>query len=493
MIRLSDQTLVGVAAGAERPAYDRRAVRPGVVHLGIGAFHRVHQADVFDRALASGDLRWGIRGVSLRSPGVRDQLNPQDGLYTLVVRDGEAVEARIVGAVADVLVAPEDPNAVVDAMADPGIHIVSLTVTEKGYRLDPSSGALIEDDPDVASDLASLLGPRTAPGFLAAALARRRSRGQSPLTVISCDNLPHNGARVRAAVSAIARAHDSALADWIEDACAFPQTMIDRIVPATTGTDRDDLARRLGVMDEGMVKTEPFTQWVIEDRFAGERPDFEGLGVQITRDVGPYEDAKLRLLNGAHSALAYLGGLAGLTFVHEVMEEPVFATFVERLWDEAAATLTLPPEMDCDVYRRELKARFTNSALQHRTHQIAMDGSQKLPQRLVAGMAVRLDRNLPIEALALAVAGWLRWQDGQDERGAVYTVDDPLAETTARIVKGTPDPTDRAMALMALRTVFPDRLAGDAAFTGPVTRAYLQLVRNGARRAVAAVATDGST
>lgn len=487
MIRLSDQTLVGVAAGAERPAYNRHAVRTGVVHLGIGAFHRAHQAEVFDRALASGDLRWGIRGVSLRSSAVRDQLNPQDGLYTLVVRDGDRIETRIIGAVADVLVAPENPNAVVDALANPDTHIVTLTVTEKGYRLDPASGALMLDDPDVASDLASLLRPRTAPGFLAAALARRRSRGQSPLTVISCDNLPHNGARVRAAVTAIARAHDPALADWIEDTCAFPQTMIDRIVPATTPMDRQGLARRLGVMDEGMVKTEPFTQWVIEDRFAGERPDFEGLGVRIAQDVGPYEDAKLRLLNGAHSALAYLGGLAGLTFVHEVMAEPVFAGFVERLWDEAAGTLTLPPEMDCDVYRRQLKARFANSALEHRTHQIAMDGSQKLPQRLLAGIAIRLDRNLPIDALALAVAAWLRWQDGQDEQGDVYRVDDPLSETTARIVKTTPDLSERARALMALRTVFPDRLAGDVAFTGPVTRAYLRLVRDGARRAAAGV------
>jgi fructuronate reductase len=485
--RLSEATLAGLPPKVALPAYDRRAVRPGVVHLGIGAFHRAHQAVVFDDALGAGDLRWGVRGVSLRSPGVRDQLNPQDGLYSLVVRDGAQVRTRIVGAVQDVLVAPESPAAVVAAVADPDTHLVTLTVTEKGYRLDPASGVLIESDPEVAADLATLSAPRTAPGFLAAGLAQRRARGLGPLTVISCDNLPDNGARIRDAVLAIARRHDPALADWIEDGCAFPQTMIDRIVPATTPEDRRALAERLGVDDHGMVKTEPFTQWVIEDRFAGPRPDFERLGVQITSAVGPYEDAKLRLLNGAHSAMAYLGGLAGLAFVHQVVAEPVFAAYVERLWDEAEATLDPPAGLDLSAYRRALKARFANAALEHRTRQIAMDGSQKLPQRLLAGAAVRLDRGLPIEALALAVAAWMRWQDGVDETGATHVVDDPLAAETARLVARAPDPLERAAALLSLEAVFPQRLAKDPRFTAPVIAAYARLVQGGARAAAAAV------
>jgi fructuronate reductase len=484
-MRLSAATLDSLPAGVARPAYDRAAIQVGVVHLGIGAFHRAHQADVFDRALAGGDPRWGVRGVSLRSPGVRDQLNPQDGLYTLVVRDRDAVQRRIVGAVRDVLVAPEDPGAVIAALAHPDTRLATLTVTEKGYRLDPASGALMEDDPDVAADLASLEAPRTTPGFLAAALGRRRAMGLEPLTVISCDNLPHNGTRTRDAVLAIARRHDPALADWIGERCAFPQTMIDRIVPATTPEDREALSARLGVEDQGMVKTEPFIQWVIEDRFAGERPDFEALGVQITAAVAPWEDAKLRLLNGAHSAMAYLGGLAGLRFVHQVMAEPVFAAFVERLWDEAAETLSPPPELDLAAYRQALRARFLNPALEHRTHQIAMDGSQKLPQRLLAGAAIRLDRGRSIEAMAVAIAAWLRWQDGTDETGAAHVVDDPLSPVTARLVAGAPDPLERAAALLSLDAVFPVRLANDPRFTGPVIAAYAALVRKGVRATVA--------
>ncbi|WP_029416700.1 mannitol dehydrogenase family protein [Brevundimonas bacteroides] len=487
MIRLSPETLDRLPAEVTRPAYDRTTIRTGVVHLGIGAFHRAHQADVFDRALAAGDPRWGVLGASLRSPGVRDQLVPQGGLYSLVVRDGERLETRIVGAVRQVLVAPERPSAVVAALAAPETHLVTLTVTEKGYRLDPASGALIESDPEVAADLSSLAAPRTAPGFLAAGLAQRRARGLGPLTVISCDNLPHNGARVRDAVLAVARRHDPDLADWIEGTCAFPQTMIDRIVPATTPQDRRELAARLGVDDHGVIKTEPFTQWVIEDRFAGPRPDFEGLGVQITSAVGPYEDAKLRLLNGAHSAMAYLGGLAGLGFVHQVAADPVFSVFVERLWDEAAATLDPPAGLDLSVYRRALKARFANAALEHRTHQIAMDGSQKLPQRLLAGAVTRLDRGLPIAALALAVAAWMRWQDGVDETGAAHVVDDPLAAETARLVAHTPDPLERAAALLSLEAVFPRRLATDPRFTVPVIAAYVRLSQSGARAAASFV------
>ncbi|MES2862248.1 MAG: mannitol dehydrogenase family protein [Pseudomonadota bacterium] len=482
--RLSNATLRDLPEGLDRPSYDRARVKPGVVHLGIGAFHRAHQADVFDRALAAGDLRWGVRGVSLRSPGVRDQLNPQDGLYSLVIRDGETTATRVIGAVLDVLVAPEDPAAVVEAIAAAETYLVTLTITEKGYRLDPASGALLESDPDVAADLASLNAPRTAPGFLAAGLAKRLARGLGPLTVISCDNLPHNGARIRDAVLAVARRHDPVLAEWIEASCAFPQTMIDRIVPATTGEDIDALAVRLGVVDQGMVKTEPFTQWVIEDWFAGERPDFENVGVQVTKDVGLYEDAKLRLLNGAHSALAYLGGLAGLTFMHQVVAEQVFAAYAERLWDEAEATLEPPPGLDLAAYRRELKARFANPALEHRTHQIAMDGSQKLPQRLLAGAAIRLDRGLRIDAMALGIAAWMRWQDGKADDGTVHVVDDPLAETTAQLLAGVTDLTARAAALLSLQAVFPARLADDPHFIGPVTDAYRRLMRDGARQAV---------
>jgi len=468
--RLSNATLADLPAEVERPGYDRSAVKTGVVHLGIGAFHRAHQAVVFDDALRSGDLRWGVLGVSLRSPGVRDQLNPQDGLYSVVVRDGVTDRTRIIGAVQGVMVAPEGPAAVVAAMASPDVHLVTLTVTEKGYRLDPASGGLLTGDPDVAADLADLSKPRTAPGFLVAALAERRRQGFAPFTVVSCDNLPHNGARVRSAVLAMAQAHDPALAAWIEAKGAFPQTMVDRIVPATTPDDIDAQAAAIGVRDEGMVKTEPFTQWVVEDSFAGPRPDFAALRVQLTAEVAPWEDAKLRLLNGAHSSIAYLGGLAGHAFVHEVVAIPAFKAFVERLWDEAETTLNPPPGLDIPAYRSDLMARFSNPSLQHRTRQIAMDGSQKLPQRLLASIAARLDADQPIEALATGVAGWIKWQDGVTETGETFTVDDPMAAALASALADTETAEARVRAVAALSEIVSPPLASDPRFIDAVTR-----------------------
>lgn len=269
MTRLSSATIGDLPSTVAVPSYDRSAVKPGVVHLGIGAFHRAHQAVVFEAALESGDLRWGITGASLRSAGVRDEMNPQDGLYTVVTRDGSGDSLKVMGVVREVLVAPENPGALVERLAHPDTHVVTLTVTEKGYKLDPATGALLADDPDVAADCTDLTAPRTAPGFLVAALAARRDRGLPPFTAISCDNLPHNGRRLERAVLAIARAHGAALAEWIETEGAFPETMVDRIVPATTSADIVGLEASLGMSDQAMVKAEPFLQWVIEDRFCG--------------------------------------------------------------------------------------------------------------------------------------------------------------------------------------------------------------------------------
>jgi len=478
--RLNEAGLSALPADVARPAYDRSKVKTGVVHLGIGAFHRAHQAVVFDDALASGDLRWGVLGASLRSPGVRDQLNPQDGLYTLVVRDGADEHLRVIGAGRGVLVGPEHPAALVAAMADADVHIVTLTVTEKGYRLDPATGDLLLDDPDVAADLAYIASPRTAPGFIVAALAARKAAGLKPFTVISCDNIPHNGKRIRAGVIAMARRIDPALAEWIEAEGAFPQTMIDRIVPATIPDDVARLGVRLGVEDQGMVKAEPFTQWVIEDWFAGERPDFAALGVQLTDAVEPWEDAKLRLLNGAHSATAYLGALSGYEHVHEAVAVPAFRAFIEALWDEAQTTLNPPPGLDVSAYRDELMARFSNSALMHRTRQIAMDGSQKLPQRLLAGMAERLAAGQGIEALALGVAAWMRWQEGVTESGETVVVDDPLAARTAELIAASENDEAEVRALLTLSAVFPEALANDRRFVEAVTGAFLSLREHGA-------------
>jgi fructuronate reductase len=455
-------TLADLPDGVARPGYDRSKVRTGVVHLGIGAFHRAHQASVFDAALASGDSRWGVLGVSLRSAAVRDQLAPQDGLYSLVERDGSGDRVRVVGAVQSVLVALEDPAAVVAALAAADTHIVTLTITEKGYKL--VAGRLDEGDPDVAHDLAEPSAPRTAPGFLVAALEARRSAGSPPFTTLSCDNLSHNGDLLRGAVLAMAEARDGTLANWIADHAAFPNTMVDRIVPATTDADIGSLARRLGVEDRAMVKAEPYLQWVIEDRFCGPRPDFERLGVQITANVAPWEEAKLRLLNGAHSAMAYIGGLEGLSFVHEFVAGPEGRSFVEALWDESETTLSPPPELDVARYRNALMKRFANPAIQHRLVQIATDGSQKIPQRLIAPVVARLASGQPVEMLALAIAAWMRWQSGSDHAGSRFSVDDPLSQRMANAIERCASSLERVEALLAIRAIFPLGLASNQGF-----------------------------
>lgn len=485
MSRLSSQTFADLPSDVVRPAYDRAAVQCGVVHIGIGAFHRAHQAVVFDDALNAGDLRWGIVAASLRSPSVRDQMQPQDGLYTMLVRDGAAEQARIMGAVQRVIVAPEEPQALLAALAAPDTHIVTLTITEKGYKLDPATGALIESDPQMAADLASLDAPQTAPGYLVAALARRRAAGLAPFTAISCDNLPHNGARLRGAVLELARRHDVTLAEWIDGHGAFPETMVDRIVPATTSEDIAALSARIGVEDQAMVKTEPFLQWVIEDCFCGPRPDF-GAGVQLTRAVAPWEEAKLRLLNGAHSGIAYLGGLAAIDHVHEVLALPQARHFVVSLWDEAETTLSPPPELDVATYRRDLMARFDNPTLKHRTRQIAMDGSQKLPQRLFAPIAARLKAGQGIDALSLAVAAWIRWQAGRDDAGELYKVDDPLAAQLAAALATAESPADRVAAILGFDAVVPSNLARDERLHASLTRWLGVLEAGGALAALAA-------
>jgi fructuronate reductase len=468
----------------QRPRYDRNDTSAGVVHLGIGAFHRAHQAVVFDDLLAGGDRRWAVSASSLRSAAVRDDMAPQDLLYSVKVATGSEEQVRIIGAIKQLLVAPEHPAALVDAMAAETTHIVTLSVTEKGYKVDPASGILLADDPDVTADIADPARPRTAPGFLVAALARRRERGLPAFTAISCDNLPHNGRRLRDAVLALAERSDPKLRDWIAQTAAFPETMVDRIVPATDERDIEALAARTGVIDRAMVKTEPFLQWVIEDRFAGPRPDFESVGVQVAADVAPWEEAKLRLLNGAHSAIAYLGGLGGIAFVHEFVALDEGRRFVEQLWDESAATLVPPPGLDLAEYRSALMARFANSSLQHRTVQIAMDGSQKLPQRLLAPIATRLERGQSIHALSLGVAAWMQWQTGRTDDGQSFSVDDPLASETARRIATAREPRERVKALLAIRAIFPPALAANEAFEDALVRQLERLAAVGARATV---------
>jgi len=482
--RLSESTLSSLPGDVQRPGYDRKQLRNGVVHLGIGAFHRAHQAILFDDAARKGDMRWGIVGASLRSASVRDSLAPQDCLYSVVEREGSGECVRIIGALRDVVVAQENAASLINVMASSDTHLVTLTVTEKGYHLDPATGQLIETSADVMADIKSLEKPRTAAGLIVAALAKRKALGLRPFTAISCDNLPHNGKRLMNAVLAIAQKHDAALHEWIAMCGAFPETMVDRIVPATDDNAIAALSTRIGVEDRAMIRTEPFLQWVIQDKFAGERPAFEHLGAQLTDTVAPWEEAKLRMLNGAHSAIAYLGALAGIDYVHEVVAIPNARRFVELLWDESAATLSPPPGLDINAYRHALMQRFSNAALQHRTRQIAMDGSQKLPQRLLAAIAIRLQRGLPVEMQSLAVAAWMQWQGGKDDAGKSHVVDDPLASLTAAKLQDVHDAKSRVAALLSIEAIFPPSLSASPVLRNTLTKWLEMLMTTGSRATI---------
>jgi fructuronate reductase len=412
-VRLGEATLDRLPADIARFAYDRAAQAAGIVHFGIGAFHRAHQAWYTDRAMDGGERDWTIVGVSLRSGDVAALLNPQDGLYTVTQRSSAGETTRLVGAVREVLVAPHDPQAVIAALAAPETRIVSLTITEKGYCR-TAQGDL---DPQRADD-------GSAFHYLGQGLRRRREAGLPGLTLLSCDNLADNGRQLDRLLQAYLDLHDPALLGWFAAECACPATMVDRIVPATTAEDRTMVSDMLdGLVDEAAVLTEPFSQWVIEDRFAGSRPRWEAVGAELVADVAPYEAAKLRMLNGAHSALAYIGLARGHAFVHEAVADPQIRPLVERLMrEEAAPSIAAAPGQDLAVYADLLLARFANPALAHRLAQIAIDGSQKIPQRWLATLACHQRAGRQCPAILTALAAWLR-----HVRGDNGPVDDPLA------------------------------------------------------------------
>ena len=481
--RLCGATLARLPAGTARPGYDRGAVRPGIVHLGVGAFHRAHQAAYTDAVLAAGDGRWGITAASLRSPDTRDALAPQDGLYALNIR-GEADRLAVIGSIGRVLAAPEEPAALLDALCAPTVAIVSLTVTEKAYCRDPASGALDEAHPDILHDLSHPHAPRSALGWLAAAVARRRAEGLPAFTVLCCDNLPANGRTLRRLLARFAQLRSPGLGAFVEGEVACPDTMVDRIVPATTDEDRGRVAAALGLWDAWPVIAEPFTQWVVADRFPAGRPAWEDAGVTLVADVAPFESMKLRLLNASHSALAYLGFLAGVETVADAMRDPGLAVFAARVMDDAVPTLAVPPGTDVAGYKRALLERFRNPALRHRLAQIAADGSQKLPQRVLDTMRDRLALGLPVDTQALVVAGWMRYVTGMDERGKPMDVQDPAASGLAAAVQAAGPEADRlAPALLDMRPIF-GTLGQDPRARSAVTAALARLHALGARRAV---------
>jgi fructuronate reductase len=468
--RLSNRTLAQARPGVWPGAYERSAVETGVVHLGPGAFHRAHQAPVFDALLAR-DPRWGVCGVSLRSPAVRQALTPQDGLYTLALLEAET-RATIVGSVTELLTAPQTPAVVLERLASVRTRMITLTVTEKGYCLTPA-GDLDLAHPDVAFDLACPLSPRSAVGWLAEGLRRRRAAGAPGLPVVSCDNLTDNGGKLGRAVVALARAQgDADLAAWIAGEAAFPNTMVDSITPATDDALRARAQDLIGLEDAWPIQRERFSQWVIEDRLGADGAALASAGVTLVADVRPFEQAKLRLLNGAHSTLAYLGLLAGHATVAGAMADPALAAFTERLMrDDIAPTLAATPGLDLAAYISAILTRFRNPAVRHQLAQIAWDGSQKLPFRLLGAIADVLAAGRPIDRLAAPVAGWMLFAARRVRRGE--TLVDPLAGAIAAIA-GAPQ-SDQPALFLALDAVFPPRLAADPRFREAVIAAHRKL------------------
>ena len=475
MNRLNTQTLLSLDPTIAQPRYDRANLNCGIVHLGIGAFHRAHQAVYTETVLNRHGGDWGIVGCSLRSGGVRDQLAPQNGLYTVAVKSSKDTRYQVIGAVKKIVLAPENPAVLIEQLSAGEIKIVTLTITEKGYCHDPATGDLNLEHPNIVHDLAHPSSPKSAIGFLVYALQQRHQNNLPGFTILSCDNLPDNGKVCAKVVTQFAQAVSPELNQWIQKNVTFPSSMIDRIVPATTETDRENTETILGARDEGVVVTEPFTQWVIEDNFLYGRPQWEDAGAQLVNDVSVYEHMKLKLLNGSHSMLAYAGYLSGFETISDVMEEPAFVRLATRFMNvDAGETVLTPENFDIDHYKQELRERFANTSLKHRTWQIAMDGSQKLPQRLLATIRDQLTHKAHIDLLCLGVAAWIRYVSGSDDKGDSIDVCDPMAEILFNTCQQNSDATATVHAIVSLQEIFGTDLINEQAF---VTRTSEWLTR----------------
>ena len=438
-----------------------------IVHLGPGAFFRAFLVDFTDRA--GGD--WGITAVSLKSSGMRDALAPQGFDYHTATLSADGTTYRKNDCIQSILVAPENPQAVVDVMADAATKLVTLTITEKGYCYIPATGTLDLTHPYIQADLTGGAGPVSAIGFITAALARRRDAGLAPFVLLSCDNLPDNGRVAKQVIVDFAQQSDADLAGWIKQNMPAPCSMVDRITPAVTEDTLDRAEQDLGVRDNGVVAHEPFAQWVIEDSVGQDRPAWDAAGATIVSRVTAHEHMKLRCLNGAHSALAYLGYLSGHQTIAQATAHPILQRFCEQFWrEEVVPTLTVPEGENLNAYCNALMARFQNPAIRHLTWQIAMDGSQKLPQRILGTVADNLSVGRDITLSAHVIAGWMRYVCGADESGEPIDVRDPMA-TTLLETGQTGEPDKRVGAFLALRAIFPQDLAQDTRFKTAVTNA----------------------
>ncbi len=463
MRRLSRSVLSELPPSVRQPQYDRETLQIGIAHIGVGAFHRCHQAEFIDDMLEARFGRWGVLGVNLMAPNLSDLLARQDCLYSRTLRRDERAETRIIGALREVIDIEDKASAeaAIAALGGSEISVATMTVTEKGYCLTPSTGALDFDNPALRADLEGAFPPRTLLGLLALALERRRQAAGAPLTLISCDNVPSNGARLGAAVLKFAALRSAELARWIEDRVTFPCTMVDRIVPATSPDDIEDVSSGLDARDPATVVGEPFRQWVIEDKFAGERPPLDLAGATFVADAKPYEQIKMRVLNAAQSTLAHQGALVGHEFTYQAAADPVLAALTRKMLEQETST-TLPKLAGMEVapYIEQSMARIRNTAIRHRCHQIGTDGSQKIVQRLVDPLRERLAAGQPAGLLTLSVASWIAYGlSGARRFGARWTPSDPYAKTVIAIGERNSDWSELTKSVLSMAPIFGTDMA----------------------------------
>lgn len=488
-LKLNSQNLPQISAAGEAkvkvPTYSRGgAVKEGIVHVGVGGFHRAHLAYYVDLLMQQGVTDWAICGVGLQpfDAGMRDVLGEQDHLYTLIERSAKGSFAHVIGSINSYLFAPDNREAVIAKMAHPDTHIVSLTITESGYYYNENTHELQREHPDILFDLdpANEKAPRTTFGFLYAAMARRREAGLKPFTVMSCDNMQKNGAITRNMLTSFARLRDPSLADWINEQGHFPNAMVDRITPQTSPADKTALADNFGIQDGWPVVTEPFTQWVIEDHFCDGRPPFEKVGVQLVTNVHKveeFEKHKLRLLNGSHSAIGYPGQLAGFKYVHEVMENPIFRRFVwQMMQDEVKPHLPDIPGVNIDEYCNTLMERFSNPTIMDQLPRVCLNASGKIPQFIMPSIAEAIWDNGPFRRLCFVAAAWFRYLNGVDDSGKSFEIEDPMREELqAKARAGGTHPAE----LLSIKNLFGDDLRNDKRFIDEMTTAMELIARDG--------------
>ena len=473
---------------AHKPLYAREKMVVRIVHIGFGAFHRAHQALFTDRLLNKGNSDWAICEVNIvGGEELINDIRKQDHLYTVFEKGATSKQAYIIGSVKESLLAPIDGiETILEKMADPVVEIVSLTVTEKGYCMLPGGAGLDLNNQLIKSDLSSPTKPMSAPGVIVEALYRRMQRGLKSFTALSCDNMPENGLVLKKAILDLANARDPELAQWIETNTTFPCTMVDRIVPAATAETLTEIQDALGGMfDPCGIACEPFIQWVIEDNFVTSRPNWNEVGAEFVDNVVPYEEMKLRMLNGSHSFLAYLGYLAGYEHINDCMNDESYKqATLSLMLQQQAPTLNVPPQVNLQQYAEKLIERFSNPSLKHRTWQIAMDGTQKLPQRMLDSIRWHIKHNSDFSLLALGVAGWMRYVGGIDDHKQIIDLRDPMMDELKKLVTASDDGIERVNSLLTLDAVFGSDLPNNSLFKDKVTQHYLCLMEKGAKQTI---------